>query len=272
MPTVRNGDCSIWYDTMGTGPPVLMVYGIGGNSRNWWEEFPPLLAQRYQLVFVDNRGTGFSDHPEEPWTISHMTSDVDAVVEELGLQSFHLLGCSLGSIIARHYVREFGGSRLRSLSLVCPPNGITATEEDIQAALFWDRTKGLIENARKSWPIVHPESWVAANEPLLLRKFEESMANPTPPRTFQFQLEAVREAPDPNPSLNDYDWPVLILHGDADRLVPPANATSLHEVVPRAALEWMPGHGHSLWQHDPAGTAAHVLGFLDRAERARKPD
>ncbi len=272
MPTIKNGDCSIWYDTMGEGPPVVMIYGIGGNSRQWWEEFPRMLAERYRLVFVDNRGTGFSDHPEQPWTVSDMTGDVDCVVRELGLDSFHLLGCSLGSIIARHYVREVGGSALRSLALLCPPNGIPATQEDLDAALNWDRTKGLEENARKSWPIVHPDPWIAANDATLLARFHESMKNPTPARTFQFQGLAVSQAPDPNPSLNDYDWPVLVLHGDIDRLVPPANAESLKQAVPRAKLQWLPGRGHSLWQHDPEGTATPVLEFLDEAERLRRPD
>lgn len=266
MPRLDNNGTSIWYDSIGAGPPVVMVYGIGGNSRQWWESFPAQLAEKYRLIFLDNRGTGFSDHPEEPWTISDMTSDVEAVVDELNLETFHLLGCSLGSVIVRHFVRERGGERLRSLSLLCPPNGLPATEADMQAALFWDRTKGLIENARNSWPVVHPEQWIAQNEDLLIAKFEENMKSPTPPRTFQIQLQAVTDQPDPNASLNDYDWPVLILHGDIDRLVPPENARTLSEAVPRARLQMLPGLNHSFWQHDPDTSAAAVLGFLDAVE------
>jgi pimeloyl-ACP methyl ester carboxylesterase len=268
VPTTKNGDCTIWYDTMGDGPPVVMVYGIGGNSRGWWEQFPKLLAKRYRLVMLDNRGTGNSDKPEQPWTMSDMTGDIQAVAETLGIQSsFHLLGCSLGTMIARHYVRERGGRQLRSLSLLCPPNGIAATPEDMQTALFWDRSKPLIDSARASWPIIHPEPWIAANDALLVEKFEAGLKEPTPARTFQIQLKAAQDAGDANAALNDYDWPVLIAHGGMDRLVPPQNAHTLKDAVPRARLEILDGDSHNFWSHDPERSAAVVLDFLDGAER-----
>lgn len=269
MAIVANAGCTIAYETRGEGPPLVMVYGVGGNSRRWWEEFPARLARRYRLVMLDNRGTGRSDKPTHPWSMSDMTGDVLAVVDDLGIERFHLLGCSLGSVVARHLVRERGGERLLSLSLLCPPNGIAATEEDRRAALLWDGSRPLVESARNSWPVVHPEAWIAAHEEALLCDFESTMAEPTPGRTFKFQLEAAGAAPDPNSALNNYDWPVLILHGDADRLVPPANARTLAEAVPRARLELLAGDSHNFWQHDPERAAALVLDFLEGAERAR---
>jgi pimeloyl-ACP methyl ester carboxylesterase len=208
----KNGDTTIWYDVIGGGPPVVMVYGIGGNSRGWWDEFPRLLSERYTLVMLDNRGTGRSDQPESPWGMPEMTGDVQAVVDAAGLDTFHLLGCSLGTIITRQYVRERGGGNLRSLSLLCPPNGIQATQEDMNAALWWDRTKAPLRTRAKSWPIIHPEEWIG-NEFELTARFEAGLLEPTPPRTFKFQMEAAQSAPDPNPALNEYSWPVLIAHG-----------------------------------------------------------
>lgn len=95
MPTVRNGDVNLYYETMGGGPPVVMSYGIGGNGRQWWEDFPARLAEHCRLVILDNRGTGFSDKPETPWTMEDVVSDFNAVIQEVGRDSFHLLGCSL---------------------------------------------------------------------------------------------------------------------------------------------------------------------------------
>ena len=267
MATVTNGDCTIWYDTIGDGPPLVMVYGIGGNSRGWWDEFPARLARRYRLVMLDNRGTGNSDKPESPWTMSDMTGDVMAVADAAGLDTFHLLGCSLGTVIVRHLLRERGGGRLRSLSLLCPPNGITATPEDMQAAIFWDRTKPLIDSARGAWPIVHPEPWIAANDAVLVEKFEAGLREPTPPRTFQIQLKASTDAGDPNAAVNDHGWPVLIAHGTLDRLVPPENGRTLKQAIPRAALHMLEGDSHNFWCHDPDRSASVVLGFLDAAER-----
>lgn len=266
MPTVSNSGTTIWYDTMGSGPPVVMVYGIGGNSRQWWEEFPALLARKFTLVMLDNRGTGFSDKPETPWTMSDMTGDIQAVIDAVGLDTFHLLGCSLGSMIARHFVKERGGAKLRSLSLLCPPNGTPAKEEDSKAALFWDRTKPALENARGGWPIIHPEPWIAANEARLIEKLEANLKNPTPPITYQHQLKAAQDAGDANEAVNDYNWPVLIQHGTADRLVPPVNAETLKAAIPRAQLHMMEGASHNFWQHEPERSAAIVTTFLDAAE------
>ncbi|MGI8925763.1 MAG: alpha/beta fold hydrolase [Tepidiformaceae bacterium] len=267
MATTTSGGCKIWYDTMGEGPPVVMVYGIGGNSRGWWDDFPALLARRYRLVMLDNRGTGNSEKPETAWTMPDMTADVLAVADAAGLESFHLLGCSLGSMIVRHLVRQHGGDRIRSLSLLCPPNGIAATDADRNAALFWDRTKPLIESARAGWPIIHPGPWIAANDARLVAKFEASQLEPTPPRTFVFQFQAATDAGDANSALNDHDWPVLIAHGTLDRLVPPGNAHTLKQQVPRARLEMLEGDSHNFWAHDPERAAAIVLDFLDAAER-----
>jgi pimeloyl-ACP methyl ester carboxylesterase len=269
MPTITRGGCSISYETAGQGTPVVMVYGIGGDSLQWWEEFPRLLAGRHRVVMLDNRGTGRSDRPREPWTMADMIGDVEAVIADARTGSFHLLGCSLGSMIARHFVRQRGGGRIRSLSLLCPPNGIRATEEDMRTALFWDPNKPLIESAEASWPIVHPEPWIAANRELLVAKFEESMQKPTPSRTFQFQLQAVEAEGGEdvmNSALNTHPWPVLILHGTADRLVPFENALALARAVPRARLEPLDGLSHNFWQHEPARSAEIVLDFLAKAD------
>jgi 3-oxoadipate enol-lactonase len=262
MPFTERSGARIWYETRGSGDPLVMVYGIGGHSGDWWDAFPALLEPHYRLVLLDNRGTGRSEKPSAPWTMSDMTADVMAVADDLGLERFHLLGCSLGSIIVRHVVREYGPARIRSLSLLCPPNGIPATEEDLRTALFWDPARPLIESARASWPIIHPPEWIARNENELIDRFNRTMANPTPARTFQFQLQAAQAAPDPNPAVDAADVPVLILHGTIDRLVPPANAELLARQIPRARLEWLEGDSHNFWAHDPERSAAVLLDFL----------
>jgi pimeloyl-ACP methyl ester carboxylesterase len=82
-------------------------------------------------------------------------------------------------------------------------------------------------------------------------------------------MEAAQAAPDPNPSLNDHSWPVLIAHGTVDRLVPPENARTLKAAVPRARLEMLEKDSHNFWSHNPERAAAVVLDFLDSAEAAQ---
>ncbi len=271
MPAAYNDGVTIHYEVTGEGPPLVMLYGLGGHSRDWWDEFPAVLARRFQLYLVDNRGTGESDKPREAWTMDDMADDVRAVVKHAGLDSFHLLGCSLGSMIVRAFVGRHGGDCVRSLSLLCPPNGIPAKEEDQRDALQWDASLPIIEAARKAWKVIHPEPWVTENESMLIKRFEEAQADPTPARTFRIQMQAVSDAGDLNSAVNDYAWPVLILHGDSDRLVPPANATALKEAIPRAKLEMLPGCSHNFWCHAPGASAGIVQDFLLSAESVGAP-
>lgn len=267
MPTAKNGDCSIWYDTAGDGPPLVMVYGIGANSRRWWTEYPRRLAQQYRIVMLDNRGVGRSDQPKEPWAIADMVGDVDCVTRALGLESFHLLGCSLGSVIVRHYAATHSG-KLRSLSVLCPPNGIAATPQDMALGILWDPILPRVESERKSWEVVHPRWFIERGEAQLLADFEVSESERTPGRTFFHQMRATGGAPDPTSAINAASWPMLILHGTEDRLVPPDNARTLKESLPRAQLRWLPGDSHSFWQHDPEGAAEATLTFLSDAQAA----
>jgi pimeloyl-ACP methyl ester carboxylesterase len=244
-----------------------MVYGIGGNSRRWWRAFPEALARRHRVITLDNRGVGRSDQPAEPWTMADMVADIEAVAAGEGLDTFHLLGCSLGSLIVRHFAAAHP-NRLRSLSLLCPPNGIPATPQDMQLGIMWDRERPRVECERLSWAVVHPEAWAAAHEAELLADFDLAEAERTPARTFAFQMQAVAAAPDANAILADAPFPVLILHGTVDRLVPPDNARTLKEALPHAELRWLVGASHSFWQHQPEATAEAVNHFLVRAEAA----
>jgi 3-oxoadipate enol-lactonase len=265
MPTTRNGDCELWYECAGEGPALLMVYGIGGNSRRWWTEFPARLARRYRVVTLDNRGTGRSDRPKEPWTMGDMAADVFSVAEAVGLERFHLLGCSLGSIIARHAAAA-APERILSLSLLCPPDGTPATPEDMALGVMWDPAAPRVESERKSWAVVQSAAFIRDHEARLLEDFELAEAERTPGRTFRLQLDAVAKAGDANAVVAGHTYPVHIVHGTADRLVPPENARTLAAAIPRARLTWLEGDSHNFWQHDPERSAAVVLDFLDSAE------
>ncbi|OAI39537.1 hypothetical protein AYO38_01475 [bacterium SCGC AG-212-C10] len=261
MPFVTSGDCEIWYETRGNGVPIVVIYGLGDASARWWDAFPDALAERYQVVMLDNRGTGKSGKPKEPWTVDDVIADIDAVAADCGLDRFHLLGCSAGSVFVRQYAAA-RPERIRSLSLLCAPNGIPATPEDMQAAIFWDPAKPLLESARGSWPIVHPAGWIPGHEAELVADFEAKQAEPTPGRTYRIQLQIIADAPATNAPLNAFTWPVLIVHGSVDRLVPPANADAVKAAIPRARLAILDGMSHNLWQHGADQLVAVVLDFL----------
>lgn len=267
MPIADNAGARIAYEERGSGPPVVMIYGLGGSWRDWWEAFPAELARDHRLLLIDNRGTGDSDKPREPWTLDDMARDVLAVMDTAGVERAHVVGCSLGSRVARR-LAALAPRRVRSLALLCPPNGINATPEDLKTAFFWDPAQPLVESARKAWTIVHPPAWAEAHDAELVADFERAQRNPTPGHTYHLQFAAGVTEDDLNAPLNEHDWRVLILQGDSDRLVPPANATALAAEVPRAQLEMLPGCSHNFWQHAPGEAASKLRAFLRTSDTA----
>jgi 3-oxoadipate enol-lactonase len=82
---------------------VLLVNGIGDDLEAWLLQVPDLLAAGLRVVTFDNRGLGRSDRPPGPYTSHQGAADVRAVVRAVGLESFHLVGCSMGGLIALEY-------------------------------------------------------------------------------------------------------------------------------------------------------------------------
>src|SRR5439155_1060599 len=102
MPRVRAGELELFYDTAGTGEPVLMLMGLGGEHHAW-DLVRPDLA-RYRLVLPDNRDAGASDQASGPYTLDDMASDALAVMDALGIERFHVVRASMGGAIAQRPV------------------------------------------------------------------------------------------------------------------------------------------------------------------------
>jgi 3-oxoadipate enol-lactonase len=114
---VTTGEIEIHYRVEGDGPEtVVLVNGIGDDLEAWLLQVPDLLAAGLRVVSFDNRGLGGSSKPAGPYTSRQGASDTRTVVETVGLESFHLVGCSMGGLIALEYALAFP-ARLRSLVL-----------------------------------------------------------------------------------------------------------------------------------------------------------
>src|SRR2546425_12892194 len=99
MPRVCVGELELFYDTDGAGEPVLLLMGLGGEHHAW-DLVRPDLARRYRLVLVDNRDAGDSSEARGAYTLDDMAGDAPRVMDALGIESFHLVGASLGGAIA----------------------------------------------------------------------------------------------------------------------------------------------------------------------------
>ena len=123
MSSVR-GVRIVW-EERGSGPPLLLIQGLG-YARWSWEPVLPGLAERFRVISFDNRGIGESDKPAGPYTAREMADDALQVLDEAGVERAHVLGASLGGMIAQE-LAVAAPERVERLVLCCTTPGGAAT-------------------------------------------------------------------------------------------------------------------------------------------------
>ena len=234
------------WERRGAGFPLVLVHGLG-YARWGWEPVADSLAERFEIVLLDNRGIGESDAPPGPYTVAEMAGDVVRVLDEAGIERAHLVGTSLGGMIAQELALGHAG-RVDKLVLVCTTPG------GPEAAPMPEVTMRLIAEAPGLEPMI------------ALRRFVENALAPGASEELVERILAHRlrtaqplDAWDRLPALTA---PTLVLHGTADVVVDPGNAELLQARIPDATVKWFPGCGHLLFWEEPARFVEVVGEFL----------
>jgi pimeloyl-ACP methyl ester carboxylesterase len=115
--TLTHRGCNLSYTVRGEGPPVLFIQGVGVHGDGWTPQVDAL-AERYRCVSFDNRGMGRSQPPGCRIRVEQMADDATAIMDALRWESAHVIGHSLGGLIALHLALN-ARARVRSLSLLC---------------------------------------------------------------------------------------------------------------------------------------------------------
>lgn len=116
MPYFRNDGCQLHYEEYGFGTPVVLLHGLGSSTRDW-ENQKSALAAHYKVILFDLRGHGRSDRPRENYSIEGFADDVLALLDQLQLQQVHLVGISMGGMVAFQLAVD-QPQRLLSLTIV----------------------------------------------------------------------------------------------------------------------------------------------------------
>ena len=266
MACVENHGTKIYWEELGQGAPILLIMGLGWTSDLWYRT-RPVLAARYRTIVFDNRGVGRSDVPPGPYSIAQMASDAAAVLDAADIDAAHIFGLSMGGMIAQEFALLYP-KRVRSLILGCTapggPEAVRAESEVLQILMLRDVDPEVAAKAISSF-IYHP-----ATPP---ERIEEDMALrrkwfPTAEGYFA-QLQAIT-AWEAYSRLAQIAAPTLVIHGDSDQLVPPANGKLIAARIPGAKLVIIPHASHILAtdQQEPVHRA--LLDFLSvQADRQR---
>jgi 3-oxoadipate enol-lactonase len=249
----------IAWERRGSGPPLVLIHGLG-YARWGWEPVADPLARDFEVLLLDNRGIGDSDAPAGPYTAAEMAGDVLRVLEEAGVERAHVLGTSLGGMIAQELALA-ARQRVDRLVLACTTPG------GERAYPIPDGTMRLIQEAGSLEPLVALRRFVenalapGASRELVERILAHRAANPQPLPAWQAQAAAGTSF-DAGERVRGIVAPTLVQHGTADAVVDPRNADVLAELLPDARVEVFPGCGHLFFWEQPQRFVRSVREFL----------
>lgn len=259
----RNGSVRLAYETRGDGPPLLLIHGLG-YARWGWGPIADLLSERFRLVLFDNRGIGGSDCPPGPYSTGDMARDALAVLDAAGIERAHVLGTSLGGMIAQELVATAPG-RVERLVLVCTtpggPDAYPLPERSI--TLFGEAASLRPEVALRRFVENALSDDAVRTRPAIVEQIvERRLANPQPLDCWRAQSAAAFTF-DAAARLGRVSVPTLLVHGTADTVVDHRNSDLLAELIPGSRLELFAGAGHLLFWEEPERFARVVGAFLE---------
>jgi 3-oxoadipate enol-lactonase len=250
-------------ETAGEGAPwVVLVHGLG-YARWGWEPVVRPLAERFRLVLIDNRGIGASDVPPGPYDTATMAGDVLAVLDELVLDRAHLVGTSLGGMIAQQVALR-APQRVDRLVLVCTtPGGDPAYPLPRATVELIARMPELApdEALRLAVHNALADRTMAERPAVAERILHHRRTVPQDPVGWSAQA-AAGTGHALGSAVATIAHPTLVMHGDQDRVVDVRNAALLGELLPNVRVSVLPGLGHLLFWDDPDRFVTQLMRFL----------
>jgi pimeloyl-ACP methyl ester carboxylesterase len=270
MPRVEAGGITLHYVELGAAdrPALLMIMGWGGDHTAWAFQLP-VLAERFRVLALDNRGAGQSEQPDVPYTIAGMADDAVAVLDAAGVERAHVCGASMGGMIAQELALRHPG-RVLSLQLHC-----TLARSDAYGALLVRSLLGVKargdreEFARALLPWILCRRTAAEQPGLVQALVQRAVEHPYPTSYTGLarQAEAIA-AHDTLDRLGRIRVPTLVTVGAEDIMVPPAFSRELHARIPGAELAVIPDAGHVHFIEQPERFNRVALDFLARVPAA----
>lgn len=298
MPIFKGNGISLCFDQFGAraDPPLLLLHGIGCQLVQWPRAFIDGFVERgLRVICMDNRDVGSSEkldglgevdagalmaammagkQPKAPYGLADMANDARALLDHLGIEDAHVLGVSMGGMIAQHLAISQPG-RLRSLIPVMsstgnpalPPPAPEAAAVLVTPPPATDRDS-LIAHQHAMWDVIGGPHYRSSSEGmgLLAGAAIDRMVHPA---GFARQLAAILSDGNRVERLAGVRTPTLVIHGDADPLVPLAAGADIAAAIDGAEIEVIPRMGHDL----PASLLPSLIGrihrFIKQVEAAR---
>jgi 3-oxoadipate enol-lactonase len=266
MPRIKAGSIDLNYDTYGNGEPLLLIMGFGMPGIAWLPSLPMFTG--FKCIYFDNRGTGFSDKPEGVYTIEQMADDASNLLKAIDIPKAKVFGISMGGMIAQELALRHPEQVERVILGCTMPGGPQSIMASLEVGMkLVEGTKLMATNPAQGFdvilPLLFPEEFTKAHpeiKQMMLAGMK--MMPPTPSESVDRTIAGIMTF-DASERLGQIKCPVLIVHGEQDLLIPPANAHLLKSRIPQAELFMIPNAGHAFQAVDPIGIQQRIVQFLN---------
>jgi pimeloyl-ACP methyl ester carboxylesterase len=252
VPTARNGDVELFFEVFGsaTDPTLLLINGLGSQCINydeqWCEKFG---AQGYRVIRFDNRDTGMSSKLDErAYALRDMAGDAVAVLDAAKAQRAHVMGVSMGGMIAQRLAIDHG-ERLLSLTSVMsstgePEYGQSSPEARAVVMAKPARTRDEYVDNQIAQRRVYGSKPEWFDEAYLRARAARAFDRCYCPAGIGRQMQAIMGDGDRADALRTVTVPTLVMHGDRDKLIHPSGGRRTAELIPGARCVEIEGMGH----------------------------
>jgi 3-oxoadipate enol-lactonase len=271
MPTTHNGAIELHWQSVGTGPPVLLIAGQGMTLDAWWRTVP-VLAHSLRVLTFDNRDVGRSRRCPWPYAVSHMVDDAVAVLDAAGAERAHVYGISLGGMVAQELALRHP-HRVDALILgATTAGGPEAVLAEPQPMTFFVRV-GAMAREEAEWAAVPYNYSVRTRRghgDRIAEDITQRVRHQIDSLAYMHQVAAAASHSTAF-RLRKVEAPTLIVHGQEDVIVPVENAHRLASEIRDAELKTWPDAAH-LYTTDEPLADRYVRQFLlaNTSSAARK--
>lgn len=257
-------------DSGGSGRPVVLIHGWPLSAEAWSAQVPALREAGYRVIAYDRRGFGRSDKPESGYDYDTLADDLARVMDESGLQAATLVGFSMGGGEVARYIARHGESRLRSVVFAAAvPPFLMQSADNPEGPLTEDKAKEMKEGLEKDRGAFFEQftrDFFSAGGELKVTEAQRADAVALCHQSSQAAALACMESfgtTDFRDDLKKVTVPTLVLHGDADAIVPlEGSGLRTHRAVTNSQLVTVPGAPHGLNVSHAQAFNEALLAFL----------
>jgi 3-oxoadipate enol-lactonase len=249
------------WERTGSGPPVLLIMGLGLSGGAWWRTVP-VLARRLEVITFDNRGVGRSRALFHAYCTSTMADDAVSVLDAAGVDRVHVYGISLGGMVAQQLALRHP-ERVLSIVLGATHAGGPYARRPEADVLAFLRRRLWMRHETAAWSSVqfnYSERCRNEHPERIAEDIAQRLAHPFPAQAYRAQMWAAT-LHDCYGRLDRIEAPTLVVHGSDDRMIPMDNGRMIAARIPGARLLELKETGH-LYPTEAPGVDEEISAFM----------